>query len=156
MFKLNLIEGIKNIDKNRTITYMSVILFSLLFLLQSYTYSYYVINNIQNESMEHETVKNYLIYGISSKYNYRMITQYIEPELAENLELEIAEFYEAIDCSQYVKYLTAEHNGININGFKGDPQIFTYREGAVHCLYVSPNFHKVEDYRVIKGRDFTD
>lgn len=41
MFKLNLIEGIKNRDKNKFLTYMTVILFSLIFILQGYTMSYY-------------------------------------------------------------------------------------------------------------------
>ena len=160
MFKISLIEGIKNIDKNKTITYMSVILFTLLFILQSYTYSYHVINEIQNESMEHETVKNYLIYGLSSRYNYRMITQSIEPELANNLSLEIGEFYEFIDNSPHVEYSTLAFAGIRIEDFKGDPKIFAETIDAgrlyVRCLYTSPNFHKVESYRVIKGRDFTD
>ena len=114
--------------------------------------------------MEHETVKNYLIYGLSSRYNHRMITQSIEPELANNLELEIAEFYNTIDGAKYVEYSSIGRGGIIIENFKGDSKVFKYDEYFdeddglfyVHCLYVAPNFHKVESYRVIKGRDFTD
>ena len=161
MFKLNIIEGIKNINKNRVITYMSVILFTLLFLLQSYTYSYYVVNELQKESMEHETVKNYKIYGLSSRYPYQMIKNSIEPEMFVNMKIEAAEFYETLDNAQYVKYCNLNYGGVQIDNFKGDPLIFKFQdindsEFSVCCLYTSPNFHKVENYRVIKGRDFTD
>ena len=124
MFKISLIEGIKNIDKNKTITYMSVLLFTLLFLLQSYTYSYQVVNNLQNESMEHETVKNYQIYGLSSRYPYRMIEISIEPEMIVNMEIEAAEFYETLDNAQHVKYCNLFYSGVRIEDFKGDPKIF--------------------------------
>jgi len=160
MFKLNLIEGIKNIGKNKKITLLSVILFTLLFILQSYTYSYHVVNKLQNDSMEHETVKNYQIYGLSSRKPYQMIKKSIDPEMFVNMEIETAEFYETLDNAQYVKYCNLKYGGVRIEDFKGDPEIFAEQIDAgrlfVCCLYTSPNFHNVEDYRIIDGRDFTD
>ncbi len=161
MFKINLIEGIKNIDKNKTITYLSVILFTLLFLLQSYTYSYNIINELQKESSEHETVKNYQIYNVGG---YPIVyAQSIFPELIEgfDIERETAEFYEALDNAQYVKYSGLKYGGICIEDFKGDVNTFIQEKWhddlfLVHALYTTPNFHKAESYRVIKGRDFTD
>ena len=143
---------------------MSVLLFTLLFLLQSYTYSYQVINNIKEESVEHETVKNYQIYNIGG-YPISMLKR-MDPELFDtiNLEKETAEFYDAITNSKYVKYSYISSSGIIIENFKGDYKTFfknEYRDEEddlfyVNALYTSPNFHKIESYRVIKGRDFTD
>ncbi len=167
MFKINLIEGIKNIDKNKTITYLSVLLFTLLFLLQSYTYSYHVVNNFQKEVIGHETIKNYQLYRIGggSRIPFFLLEDY-DPDVFDGIDIEkeTVEFYETIANAQYVKFSCSKPGGIIIENFKGDPAIFKSDEYFddddglfyVHALYTYPNFHKVENYRVIKGRDFTD
>ncbi len=162
MFKISLIEGIKNIDKNKIITYLSVILFTLLFILQSYTYSYHVVNNLQNENMEHETIKNYQIYQATG--GGFALLQMLDPEWAKSFETvkQTAEFYDALENAKYLDYLTINSGGIVIENFKGDYDTFfndSYFGDElfyVDALFTSPNFHKVENYRVIEGRDFTD
>jgi len=139
MFRLNINEGIKNISKSRFITCLSVFLFTLLFLLQSYTYSYSVINELQKESMEHETVKNYQLYKIS-EFPIFMI-EAMDPQLFVNMdkEKETAEFFEAIENSNYVKYSILKDGGIDIENFKGDMETFMEGEWengrfTVYCL----------------------
>ncbi|MBQ2882079.1 MAG: hypothetical protein IJE40_07390, partial [Clostridia bacterium] len=73
MFKINLIEGIKNIGKNKKITLLSVILFTILFLLQGYAYSYYTVSKDRSQYTDHNEMKNYQIYRFTSQYNTRML-----------------------------------------------------------------------------------
>ncbi len=157
MFKISLIEGIKNIDKNKTMTYLTVILFAFLFLLQGYTYSYYSVNKMWGTRIDHETVQNYQLYELG----FRGISPIGARSLfAENLELETAEYFTEIDNSEHITYVGIQDSGIQINDFKGDEKIFGNTEDweqwpYVYCLNVTPNFFEVENYRVIEGRDFT-
>ena len=64
MFKISLLEGIKNIDKNKTMTYLTVFLFAFLFLLQGYTYSYYSVSKIRSNVAADDMYLNYELYHI--------------------------------------------------------------------------------------------
>ncbi|MBE6890847.1 MAG: hypothetical protein E7481_02350, partial [Ruminococcaceae bacterium] len=67
MFKISLFEGIKNIDKNKVMTYLTVFLFAFLFLLQGYTYSYYSVREMLKNKNENETLQEYHLYALGSK-----------------------------------------------------------------------------------------
>ncbi len=157
MFRIGLIEGIKNIDKNKTMTYLTVFLFALIFLLQGYTMSYYAARDIVTGHYDHETLTKYHLYelgfhGVSPRQAYYLNT--------ENLELESAEYFDEIDSSEHITYVGIDSGAILIPDFKGDLRIFRAdpRDGSdldVLCLYVTPNFFEIENYRIIDGRDFT-
>ncbi len=153
MFRIGLIEGIKNIDKNKTMTYLTVFLFALIFLLQGYTMSYYAAKNIVTGHYDHESLQKYNLYSLGSRApSLQIIRMY-----PENIDIETAEYFESLESSEYITYVGIDDTGIRIENFKGDFQVFG-REGrdSLWCLDVTPNFHNVENYRVINGRDFTD
>ncbi len=164
MFKIYLSEGIKNINKNKMINCLAIILFTFLFVLQSYTYSYSIINENQKKLVEQGTVQNYQIYSVNGLI-IQMLEMF-EPGLFDgvDVEKEVAEFYEEIVNSKYVQHCYISYSGIIIENFKGDYNTFLYDEYFddddnlfyTPALYTSENFHKLETYRVIKGRDFTD
>lgn len=58
MFKISFDESLKNFDKNRFITILSVFLFALLFVLEGYTMSYHTINEYRKTRGNHETFQN--------------------------------------------------------------------------------------------------
>ncbi len=153
MFKISLIEGLKNIDKNKTMTYLTVALFALLFVLQGYTYSYYSVNEMRVDRLEHETLKEYHLYELSCK----TVPSIAKRWFPDGLELETAEYLADLEASEHITYVGLWNSSIAIENFKGDRKIFLRYadENSVRCLYVSPNFYEVEDYRVIEGRDFT-
>ena len=162
MFKLNLIEGIKNIGKNKKITLLSVILFTVLFLLQGYAYSYYAVSEAQSQFTEHSDLKNYQIYRFTSQYNTRMLLR-MDEAVSIDSEKETSDFYKALDNIEHLKYLTVIGNGgLPILDFKGDSKFYMgyYYHGTdlpyILTLDCGPTFHKAEDYRIIEGRDFTD
>ncbi len=162
MFKLNLIEGIKNIGKNKKITLLSVILFTILFLLQGYAYSYYSVSEMQSQFTEHSDLKNYQVYRFTSPYNYRMLMR-MDEAVSIDSEKETSDFYRVLDNIEHLKYLTTVGDGyIPILEFKGGSEFLMgyYEDGPdVSCVFsfdCGPTFHKVEDYRIIEGRDFTD
>ncbi len=166
MFKLNLIEGIKNIDKNKFLACLSMILFTFLFILQSYTYSYYSVSNIQKKYAEHESVQNYEVYTLFNKMgSMTKLINYIDPDLKNNLETEIMEYFEVLGNIENLNYVNLFYSEAYVWNFKGDVNIFGVEAQntsldsqltGVQALYCSPTFHKTENYRVIKGRDFTD
>ena len=154
MFKISLIEGIKNIDKNKTMTYLTIALFTLLFILQGYTYSYYAISEIRGSRLEHETLQEYHLYELSCKGTYPGIAKHW---FRDGLELETAEYFTDLEASEHITYVGIMNSTVNIDNFKGDRKVFIRNANGngARCLYVTPNFYEVEDYRVIEGRDFT-
>lgn len=157
MFKLNLSEGIKNIDRNKFLTVLSVILFAFLFTLQGYTYSYYTVSEMRKVTAEHESMKNYQVYNLKCIGGPTRAWA----QCPEDHRIESAEFFEDLDNAEHLKYVVIENGGIQIEDFKGDRATFVYeeRENGLDFLYtlsVSPNFHNVETLRVIEGRYFTD
>ena len=58
MFKISFDESLKNFDKNRFITILSVFLFALLFVLEGYTMSYHAINEYRKTRGNYETFQN--------------------------------------------------------------------------------------------------
>ena len=156
MFKISLIESIKNIDKNKFMTYLTVILFSFLFLIQGYTYSYYSVSEMWTARTEHETIQNYHVYklgfyGISPRQAYKLNS--------ENIELETAEYYAELEAAEHITYVGIRNAGLPVPEFKGDIKIFADTEDweqwpHVYGIHVTPNFYEVENYRVIEGRDF--
>ena len=167
MFRISLLEGMKNIKRRKVLTGLTVLLFAFLFILQGYTYSYYAVNEIKVGKINHESLKEYHMYSIGSKYPPALLVR----EYSENIDIETAEFYETLDASEYIKYVGLESTGLSVIDFKGDPKIFYSMSGSpytgfsneewetnhsVAVLTVTPNFHKGENYRVIEGRDFTD
>ncbi len=156
MFKLSLIEGIKNIDKNKFLTYLTVFLFALVFLLQGYTMSYFSTNKIFESYINNDSIQKYHLYGlgfngVSPRQLYKLYP--------ENLELETAEYFEDIDSAEHITYVGVDSGAISISDFKGDIRVFAEEvienDIYVYCLNVTPNFFEVENYRVIEGRDFT-
>ncbi len=162
MFKINLIEGIKNIGKNKKITLLSVILFTILFLLQGYAYSYYAVSEAQSQFTEHSDLKNYQVYRFTGPYLYRMLMK-IDEAVNIDSEKETSDFYKALDNIEHLKYLTTVGDGfMPILEFKGGSEFLMgyYEYGPdVSCVFsfdCGPTFHKAESYRIIDGRDFTD
>ena len=154
MFKISLLEGVKNIDKNKTMTYLTVFLFAFLFLLQGYTYSYYSVSKIRSNVAADDMYLNYELYHIL--HDSPLAVFYFEDNFKE-ITREIYEFREALDQIEHLKYVCEVSNTVDVLNFKGDPKVFTDPDNnGVYALIVSPNFHNVESYRVIKGRDFTD
>ncbi len=158
MFKLNLLESIKNIDKNKTMTYLTVFLFALIFLLQGYTMSYYAAKNIITGHFDHESLVEYHLYELGCHGAAPLQAQ---KACRENIELETAEYFADLENSEYITYVGLDSSGlyINLEAFKGDMQVFSRRahndSDSLWCLYVTPNFYEVENYRVIEGRNFT-
>ena len=70
MFKISLIEGIKNIDKNKTMTYLTVFLFAFLFLIQGYTCSYYTVSQRRSMIGENEVFSKYKILIMNKTLSY--------------------------------------------------------------------------------------
>ena len=162
MFKINLIEGIKNIGKNKKITLLSVILFTILFLLQGYAYSYYTVSKDRSQYTDHNEMKNYQIYRFTSQYNTRMLLR-MDEAVSIDSEKETSDFYKALDNIEHLKYLTVIGDGnLPVLDFKGDSKFYTgyyYNGTDLPCVFTldcGPTFHKAESYRVIEGRDFTD
>ena len=159
MFKISLVEGVKNIDKNKTMTYLTVILFAFLFFLQGYTYSYYAADAIMEDTYEHESRKEYHYYSIEPRGMPPIMAQRM---YLENADIETAEFYAEIEASKNITYVGIREGSLYIKHFKGSPEVFASDRGdwdekhLVKELRVTPNFHKVESYRIIKGRNFTD
>ena len=164
MYKISLTEGLKNINKNKALTYLTVLLFSFLFLMQGYTYSYYAVSQSRSQIGEHEDFSNYKIYRTTPSMDLFMI--YLENNFGHELPAETMEYIENLNNIEHLKYVTEYFDSIEILDFKGDPMIFQHPlkiddllEKGVHAfnaVSVSPNFHKMESYRVVKGRDFTD
>ncbi|MBQ2916127.1 MAG: hypothetical protein IJE51_04985 [Clostridia bacterium] len=155
MFKISLIEGIKNIDKNKVMTYLTVFLFAFLFLLQGYTYSYYSVREMLKNKNENETLQEYHLYALGSK----MPPIQIFRMYPENIDIETAEYYEALEKSENITYVGIRSSGLYIENFEGDMKVFSRMEWndaeSLWCLFVTPNFYEVENYRVIEGRNFT-
>ena len=157
MFKLNLLEGLKNINKNKFSTFLSVIIFAFLFMLQGHTYSYYTVSEMRKERAEYESMKDYQIYVLGCIGGPSRAWA----QCPEDSKIESAEFFEDLDNAEHLKYVVLGFGGIQIEDFKGDPETFVYYErenepDSVYALYVSPSFHQTETLRVIEGRYFTD
>ena len=152
MFRISLLEGMKNINRRKVVTGLTVLLFTLLFILQGYTYSYYAISEIRGSRLEHETLEEYHLYELGCKTVPGIALRLFR----DGLELETAEYYEALEASEHITYVGLWSSSIAIENFKGDHKVFLrYADGVgVRCLYVTPNFYEVENYRVIEGRDF--
>ena len=165
MFKISLDESLKNFDKNRFITILSVFLFALLFVLEGYTMSYHTINEYRKQRSKHESLQNWGLYCMSSQFASRMVFN-AEPSLNENLDIETLEFWERVETIENLKYLTLDDSGIDTIFYEemlNYPHLLYDKTNdesdgflSVNSIYVSPNFHKVEYYRIIEGRDFTD
>ena len=93
MFKLNLLEGLKNINKNKFLTVLSVILFAFLFTLQGYTYSYYTVSEMRKERAEYESMKDYQIYVLGCIGGPSRAWA----QCPEDSKIESAEFFEDLD-----------------------------------------------------------
>ncbi len=162
MFKLNLIEGLKNIDKNKFLACLSMILFTFLFILQSYTFSYYSVSDFQYQSASHETIQNYSVYCLLGSFGIYELNS-IEPDLKQNIKQETLEFHEALSQIEGLSYICLKEYTLCLNNFKSDSNSFIEFDfkmdpdaSAVKALACTPNFHNVESYRIIKGRNFTD
>jgi len=162
LFKISLLEGIKNIDKNKTLTYLTVLLFAFLFLLQGFTLSYYYVSELRNKASENESFSNYETYVFSMTMD--LMDTYLETYYKDEIQRETIEFVETLNNIEHLKFITEFNTGFPINGFKGDPEVFAedfddYDPDSgyvkVNALVVSPQFRESESYRVIKGRDFT-
>ena len=160
MFKISLLEGIKNIDKNKTMTYLTVFLFAFLFLLQGYTYSYYSVSSARNKVTSEEAFNDYDIYEFGPSMDGFNI--WLENNYMDELPLETIEFTESLDRIEHLKWVTEIFTALEVFDFKGslevfaDPDLLKDSHLGMYSLIASPNFHKAESYRVIKGRDFTD
>ena len=157
MFKISLIEGVKNIDKNRLFTYLTVFLFTFGFLLEGYTMSYYAAQEIITGHYDHESLEKYHLYALTAKMpSLQVIRLY-----PENIDVETAEYFAELDSADNIYYVGIRNTAIKIDNFKGDERFFdeyTYEkigEKSAWCLKVTPNFYEIESYRVIEGRDFT-
>ena len=77
----------------------------------------------------------------------------------ENIDIETAEYYEALEKSENITYVGIQSSGLYIENFEGDMKVFSRMEWSdsesLWCLFVTPNFYEVENYRVIEGRNFT-
>lgn len=165
MFKISFDESLKNFDKNRFITILSVFLFALLFVLEGYTMSYHTINEYRKQRSKHESLQNWGLYCMSSQFSSRMVFK-AEPSLNENLDIETLEFWEKVEDIENLEYLTLDGGSISTIVYEemlNYPHLLydTTNDGSkgflsINSIYVSPNFHKVEYYRIIEGRDFTD
>jgi len=156
MFKISLIEGIKNIDKNKTMTYLTVFLFTLGFLLEGYTMSYYAAQEIITGHYDHESLIEYHLYELGCRGVAPLQAQRM---CRENIELETAEYFADLESSEYITYVGLRSSELSVTDFTGDMKVFSrmddYGSEALWCLFVTPNFFEVENYRIIKGRDFT-
>ena len=95
-----------------------------------------------------------------------LFMMYLENNFGHELPAETMEYIENLNNIEHLKYVTEYFDSIEILDFKGDPMIFQHPlkiddllEKGVHAfnaVSVSPNFHKMDSYRVVKGRDFTD
>ncbi len=155
MFRISLLEGMKNINRRKVLTGLTVLLFALLFVLQGYTYSYYAISEIRGSRLEHETLQEYHLYELGCKQPPTIALRIY----SDGLELETAEYFADLEASEHITYVGLWNSSIAIEEFKGDIKVFSDSEDwnqwpTVYCLYVTPNFYEVEDYRVIEGRDF--
>ena len=164
MFKLSLLEGIKNIDKNKVMTYLTIFLFAFLFLIQGYTYSYYTVSQRRSMIGENEVFSKYKIYNFVGSMD--MFPIYLMNNFGDELPSETMEFIEELNKIEELRYVCEDFQYFKIKNFKGDPKVFVdsyYYEYIekdnmyfVYAVLVSPNFHKTESYRVIEGRNFTD
>ena len=155
MFKLSLIEGIKNIDKNKILTYLTVFLLALGFLLEGYTMSYYAAQEIVTGHYVHESLQRYHLYALSANApSLQIIRMY-----PENIDVETAEYFAELDAADNVNYVGVRSTSIIIENFEGDESVFVIEDidetKSLWCLSVTPNFYEVENYRVIEGRNFT-
>lgn len=153
MLKISLLECFKNIFKNKYITCLAVFIFSTLFLLQGYTYSYYLANSEVNGIMDLVASSEYQIYRFSSRYPARMVYT-MEGYKIEEYRKELSEFYQELDKIEKLYYdigwnasFTLINNGSEF--FKGED---VRRVEAIKCC---PNFHEVENYKIIEGRNLT-
>ncbi|MBE6891813.1 MAG: ABC transporter permease [Ruminococcaceae bacterium] len=167
MFKISLDESLKNFDKNRFITILSVFLFALLFVLEGYTMSYHTINEYRKQSSKHESLQNWGLYCLSSNKSPIKLLKLIDSSY-EHIDIETIKFWEKIDSIENLDYLVIDDGIVrtivydkildytNIYESVINEGIITEESLDIYSIYVSPNFHKVEYYRVIEGRDFTD
>ena len=168
MFKLSFYEGLKNIDKNKYISYLIVFLFAFLFILESYTFSYYKIAKEMTETTEHGAFKASRLYIFANSINMKQQWM-MEPSLFDNEAYETIEFFAALDKIEHLHYMNIEIKPIgimdefkgNLADFKyippGDPNYYDDKPGTyVKAAYVFPTFRTAENYRIIKGRDFTE
>ena len=150
MFRISLLEGMKNINRRKVVTGLTVLLFTLLFILQGYTYSYYAISEIRGSRLEHETLEEYHLYELGCKTVPGIALRLFR----DGLELETAEYYEALEASEHITYVGLWSSSIAIENFKGDHKVFLrYADGddayyvAVSTITESSNtMYKVQPY----------
>ena len=157
---LYLSESLKNIRKSKLAVLLFVLLFSMMFLVEGYTYSYSGVISDKLQQGQDENLQKYTMYVFSSRLNSRMI-QMAEPEaFADNMDIKSIKFYEELAAIDNLKFIIYDESILNIHDFKGDLNVFGSPEegleGFVMTLKCYPSFHKVENYRVIIGRDITD
>jgi len=164
MFKISIEESLKNFDKNRFITFLSVLMFALLFVLEGYTMSYHTLNELRKERSKHESLQNWGLYTLSSQKSSRQV-YLADPTLFENIDIPTLEFWEKVEDIENLEYLTLHHGEtftavydkiLDHPNLYDEAYYAEHNKLGINSLFVSPNFHHVEYYRVIEGRDFTD
>ncbi len=155
MFKLSFMEGIKNIDKNRTLTFLTVLLFTFLFLLQGYTYSYRILNTEMQAFVSEESFSKYQVYCFSARFPLLQVYR-IEGYDTKEIRKDFSELLQALDKIENLNYNIALDTDIDILDYK-IPKKALREDGSVRvpALTCSPSFHKTENYRVIMGRRLT-
>ena len=159
MFKISLAEGVKNIDKNKFMTYLTVFIFSMLFLLQGYTYSHFITEAELKDSMEALASSEYKVYRFSSRFPSVMVlrTEGFDQDRYGHIAEAFSEFCSALDEIENLSYNIVKDTDLQIVDFKGDFGVLkedgSMAVGAYKC---SPGFFQTESYRVIKGRNLTD
>ena len=153
MFKLSLMEGLKNIDKNRTLTFLTVLLFTFLFLLQGYTFSYHILNTELHDFLSEDSFSQYQVYRFSAKMPSLMI---FNIEGYNDIGKEFSEFCQALDEIENLNYNLVEESRFYVMDFKGHGTLNEDGTKTIFSLECSPSFHRTENYRVILGRNLTD
>ncbi len=154
MFKISLMEGLKNIDKNRTLTFLTVLLFTFLFLLQGYTFSYHILNTELQDFLSEESFSQYQVYRFSSKLPSILV---FRAEGYDDIGKEFSEFCQALDEIENLNYNLAFDAYVEILDYKGPAKALS--EDGTLCLPAlacSPSLHRTENYRVIIGRNLTE
>ncbi len=157
---LYLSESLKNIRKSKFLVLLFIFLFSMMFLVEGYTYAYSGILADRLRQGEDENIKNFTMYTFNSSYSPRMIYYAEKDEFNDEMDVKSLKFYEEMAKIEELKFIMYDEHVLNIKDFKGDLKIFgspeKELEGLILTIRCYPSFHNVENYRVIIGRDFTD
>jgi len=167
MISIYIKEAIKNLKKNVISGLLNIILFILL---------YSAIGNISGNMLENASYSKIFSSEVYVKNNimtFRTYTNLREnEELLRNTENHIKlsmEFFEKLDKIKNLKYNLTHRVPLPINDFKGsrifdfnyqnDMPVDFFGDGdfvEAKCLFTGYNFHHVNNYNIIAGRNLTD